>query len=232
MAVSSTSNFTISAKRLISSALRISGLLAHGKEADLGLLESGMFALNLIARELDVENLAWTLKESTAMSTVVGQSRYTTTSGLPNDIFRIESLAYVDSATADLGISLITKSRYDSYENNNDRGIPYEAYFEDRQDITAQALNFYLTPDSVKPIRMRYYRRGFDVNAHADEVDFPIHWGSYLRYELAASLGEEAGLSDTKMARLIERARSALQHAKGKGIQKTANLTPLNREYF
>lgn len=233
MAVSSSIDFSISEKTIIASALRICGQLSHGKEPSRDIYESARFALNLIVKETDAHFKPWVLKTSTAVTTVAGTSTYNVvTHSLPSDIDQIRSLNFVYGSNDDRKIDLINQSRYDAIVDKSLAGDPIYGFLQDAKNPADKTLVLWPVPNTAKSLRIRYTRLGYDMDADADEIDFPIYWGNYLRYELAASLAEEFGLPDSKVIRLMDRAARCLEKAKAKAVVKTDNLTPETRKYY
>ena len=114
MAVSSSIDYTISFKRIAASALRIIGVLEHGKEPSRAHMESAKEALNLMVKELDAVGIKpWKLTSAT-FTTVVAQSEYTSAdSGFPTDLWKLKEAYYSDTNTTDVYLDIVDSTHYE-----------------------------------------------------------------------------------------------------------------------
>lgn len=235
MAVSGSINLTIPAKKLIAASLRVCGVLEHGKEPAREHMESAVFALNLIVKEQSLlGNPVWSVKESSAVTTVVGQAAYTTASSVPSDIEKIESIRYVESSTDEKSLDIIEGDRYDKKIDKPFQGIPEEAYVKLGRTPADISITLWPTPSSTKTLKLRYFAMLDDVDEDVNELNFPIGWGNFLKFELAQCLAEEFPnqISESKIQRLYERSQLIYTNVRARTPQKTDNVIPNSKRYY
>ena len=70
------------------------------------------------------------------------------------------------------------------------------------------------------------------MDADADEIDFPVQWGNFIKFQLASILGEEFNVPDAKMDRLVVRSEASFRNVKAQSLTKTSNRTPIGKVDF
>jgi hypothetical protein len=231
MAVSSSSDFTITKRQLIERSLRMVNAIKSGQSADENMVRDASIALNSILRELDAERVGlWTMKEA-SFSSVAGQISYTTSS-IPTDIFQLEHAWVVVSNNDERPLDLIGYGTYDKLGDKNFTGEPEKVLISDEADTTQKTIKLWPKPSSARTIKLRYRRRAYDFDANNDNPDFPAEWFSCLSYLLAAELSEEYVVDQGKIDRLFTIGDRKLQKLKAKSTKRVDNSTDKPTRYY
>lgn len=231
MVIGTTSDWTITANRIISRALRIVGAIVHGVTPTKDKLDEAMIVLNALVKELDSEH-PWPWKiETETFSSVSGKSDYDHADGLPDDIFKPLSLVYIDSTTSHFPIDLVGYSEYDRIQNKTSSGIPQIGFLTNNLDVADRVLYLWPVPSSARTVQIRSQKRLLDFDLDSDNPDFPQDWFNFLSILLASELGEEYGTDSAKIERLQVRAQAKGNNLMGKSNPGIDNHT-IEHKYY
>lgn len=232
MAVSSSSDFTITKRQLLERSYRMVGALRSGESADAAKMSDGSIVLNSLIRELDLKRIGlWMMKES-SFSTIAGTTSYTSANGLPTDILRLESGIYVVSSNDERRLEVSGYLEYDKINDKTTRGDPIKIFLSDESDLSQRTAKLWPVPDAAKTVRIRYRRRVYDFDNDSDNPDFPGEWFSCLAFLLAAEIVEEYSTDNDKVTRIYNQAQLKLREMKAGSTKSTDNPQQKDHKYY
>lgn len=232
MATSGSNDFTLNRVKLIGRSLRMVGPVDKGQAIDKKLEDEAALVLNCILKEMNLEFANLQALKTGTFTTVSGQAEYTSVHGIPVDIFEIESAVYQDSSTNDRKMDIISVDLYERNRDKTAQGIPAQLYLSKEEPTSSRTISLFPTPQDARVIRLRYWRRLFDVDASNDDLDFPPEAYSFLAFRLASDLSEEYNVPDNKAQRLFEKSQILLQTLKGKMAPKVTNFPVAERKFY
>jgi len=207
MALSGTTSFTLNRNELILSALRLTTVYESGESVPDQEVGDASEALNMILKGLAVDGLhLWVIKEFT-LALVASQTSYTI--GPSGDYvgdrpLRVLDNCFIREGTSDTTLDLLSREEYFALGDKSTEGVPNSIYYDPQ--LTNGVLYVYVTPDTATAasheIHVKYSKLLDDVDSALDDVEIPQEWFRTLRYMLAADLGVEYGLADTRPATL------------------------------
>lgn len=232
MAVSSSSDFTVTKRQVIERAYRIVGALKSGVTINSSQMADGSLILNSVIRELDAKRVGpWSIKEST-FTTVAGQTTYSSADGLPTDIYRLESAIYVKSSNDEIKVEVVGFHEYDKINDKTTTGDPEKILLSEDLTLSSKTAKLWPVPDAAKTMRLRYRRRMYDMDSDANNFDFPGEWYSCLSFLTAAELAEEYATDDNKVRRVMEIAQMKLRDMKAANVKSVENSKVKDHEYY
>ena len=188
---------------------------------------TGMTAADYIGIELDDGTLQWT-----TISTIVDSDTLTipaagltSAAAVDNHVYtyttRLSQMPYAiidaylrNEDNIDTPVELVPRADYNALSDKASSGNIIEAYYERR--TTEGHLFVWQTPDSVKDrLFIEFHREVEDFDASSDEPDFPKHFFRALKFQLAADIAPEFGISIQRMSYLEARAKERLEEALG-----------------
>jgi hypothetical protein len=209
------------------------GGIDHGQQADKKLFDEAALVLNMILKEMSLAFPNLHAVSTATFNCVTGQASYTQTDGIPTDIQDIQTATYIDSPTNDIELYLMEAVEWESFRDKTSTGVPQKLFLTKEIEEESRTIYVYPVPQDDSPIRLRYWRRIFDVDLGADNLDVPPEAYSYLVHKLAAELAEEfPSASETKAQRLFDKQRILGQDLKAKLAPKTTNFPVKERKFY
>lgn len=231
MAIATTSNFTLNRHDLIKRALRMVGAITSGQTPSEDKIQSAAIVLNSIIKELDADKMyLWQLSSSN-LTLVAGQQSYTSSDGLPTDIYMLDTLTYLDSSTSEFPVDRIDHKRYEDISDKTVQDIPEKAFLTQELDLSSRTLYIWPTAQSAATLRIRYRRRLFDFDTAENNPDLPAEWFNFLAFKIAVDLAEEYGVTDNKIKRLFDRSEILKKTLSAASAYDIDNV-PMERDYF
>lgn len=226
MTTSSSTNFSVSASELISSAYE----LARVKDPDESLNSSqssvGMSSLNKLIKYYIKRGLPlWAIKKGT-INLIQGQESYTCGSGgsaMTERPVRIIEAFYRDSNSNDTPLTIISRQEYWDLGSKSTQGRPNQIYYDPQIDLGV--LYVYNTADSTSAgddIHLIYHRPYEDIDALTNTFDFPQEWYIVLEYNLAVDLALRNGIKQSRIAQLEAKARELFYEADWWDVENTS----------
>lgn len=232
MATSGSSDYTITKRQLIERAYRMVGALRSGEAATSAMMSDANHVLNGLIRELDRKKIGLWVMKTANLTTIAGQVSYTSTDGLPTDIFRLESAVHVVSASDENPMERIGYTEYESINDKTTTGDPSQIFIDEQLDIATKTAKLWPVPDAAKTIKLRYRRRAYDFDSDANTPDFPSEYFSMLAHLLASELSEEYPVDKDKVARLATKGETKTKDMKALSSAAVDNPKSKMSEYF
>ena len=166
---------------------------------------TGMAASDIIGIVQDDDTIHWTTISSvTDSDTVVIASGLTAASAIDQRVYHYTSkiqrplrLLTVNRRTKDgidTPISKIAEEEYQYLPQKGSQGKVNEFYYDPRRD-TNGLLHLWVTADTVDDtVHFSYHRPVQDLDAAADNLDYPVEWYRFLKFALAYDLSFDNGV--------------------------------------
>jgi len=232
MAVSGSNDFTVNRLKLINRALRMVGAIDKGQSADKKLESDAAFALNMILKEMDLDFANLHAIQTASFNTVSGQSTYAVADGLPNNVNEIKAATYQFSGTDERKLDIISYEKYESFVDKTTNGDPQFVLLT-KEILTAdRSIILYPVPQSNKALKLRFWRRLFDMDNLNDDLDMPPESYSYITFRLASDIGEEYNIPDVKAQRLFQKSQLLFDKLKARMTPKVTNYPVEDRKFY
>ena len=178
---------------------------------------TGMTAADVIGIEETDSTITWTTISSVDSSTALtigsgldsicadNNNVYTYTTAVIYKPTGITNAYLRSDDDNDSELRIYSREEYMSLTQKTSSGDPLCVYVEPK--LNSLEINVWPVPsdvDSVLVCALQYPIADFD--AATDDMDFPIEWGKYLVYQLAADAGEKAMIPERKQNRLDAKA--------------------------
>lgn len=232
MAVSGSNDFTVNRLKIINRALRMVGAVDKGQSADKKLESDAAFALNMILKELDLDFANLHAIQTATFNTIAGQSTYVVADGVPNNINELKTATYQFAGTDERKLDIISYEKYESFVDKTTQGDPQFVLLTKEISTASRSLIFYPVPQDNKAVKLRYWRRLFDMDALNDDLDLPPEAYSFITFRLASDLAEEYNVTDVKAQRLFQKAQLLFEKLKGRMTPKVTNYVVEDRKFY
>lgn len=197
MALSGSIDYSLTARELITYALKKIRVVAAGETPSAEDMQDSLEDLNLMLKGLQLRspNL-W--RQTVGTVTLVAATASYTLSPRP---FRVTEARYRDANGRDLPMEEWTRQEYYDMPVKTNSGIP-TAYYVDHQRSTA-TMYIWSVPSSVTTETIQYtYQRVFqDLDSVDNDIDIPQEHMDTIGYALADRLMETFGVDDPRITR-------------------------------
>lgn len=216
MAISSTTDFDLTAHQVITEARRKAGIHADEESISAADLVSDIRTLNLMLRSWQADGvMIWSYTEGT-LTLVQSQASYSFASGgdFTTVPFDIQDDVVITRSGNDLPMTRMSRTEYRSLPDKTTEGYPTQWYY-DRQQASG-TLYVWPAPDSTAgTLKFTYRRKLYDIDDQSNNFDVPAEWLDAIIYNLADRLMENFGMSATPEGQKITaRAVSSYQAIK------------------
>ena len=203
MALGATFNSNISRNELISLAFRDLGVLAEGETLGAALLADAIFKLNMLTRQQDMEGKLLTVVSATpsTLTLVANTFSYTSSNGLPTNIYRLETVSYRNAQAQDTPCKILTQAEYETIVDKISTGDPAAVFLSAHTTIGSQTL---LVSPMLAEVNTQSVVTGSDngrwkcIKSHvATTTEKPITGANYLLYWESGGTGPSTWAADT-----------------------------------
>lgn len=232
MATASGTSYTITAREVVTRALRMLNAFASGSGPDSSQMREALIILNAVVRELDSRR-AWPWASVLSnVTSVASQSAYTSSDGLPADIFKLEHVYYVDASDNRTPIDIVSFSEWAAIQEHTETGTPEKCYLTQELDQSTRTLHLWPAPNTAsETIEVRYQQRIFNFEKDSDTPAFPAEWYGALSHVLAGEMAEEYVQDGNKISRIVARANEKVEMITAKAQPRTTNVK-MERMYY
>ncbi len=215
MATSGSSNFSLTARQLITAACRLT-ITPHDEDPSAEEADTALQQLNLMVKTwgADPNPKLFQLTEAT-LTLIASTASYDliTTPGA-RKVIEARRRTGTGAAQQDIPIAVYSRQEYLSLSNKAATGTPLGVYFDPQR--AARTLYVWMVPDATiaasTTIRYTYLRVIEDLDAMENDFDLPQEWFEVLEYGLAARLIQpfKVHISDPAGAARIEQRAAQL----------------------
>lgn len=210
MPTSGTISFNLTARQVITFALRKIRVIGEGEDPTAAQAADAVTELNLLLKEWQRYPSLWRLTEGT-LPLVADTYSYAlnTPTAIPH---RIISARYRDANGRTLPMELIDRDEYYDLPETT-TGIPTSFYVDYQRD--APTVFLWQAPASVtsEAITYTYLRKFQDISSLDDEIDVRSEHLSAVGYALAERIADDYGKSGATVDRVTQRAIVLLEQA-------------------
>jgi hypothetical protein len=220
MATSGTTTFSVTRNDIITSALRVLGVIEIGAQPDAATIENASLVLNMMMKDWQTDGIKlWTVKELT-LPIVAGQLSYNIGPDNSNDLVTDKPLKLIQCFLRNIGVTppidipmtIISQKEYNDLGSKQSTGVTNSVYYWPY--VNYGTITLFLDPDSFTAtnyqLHMTVQRPIQDITGANQTFDFPSEWYQALRWGLASELAPEYGL-DQKAALITQRSEQYKQ---------------------
>jgi hypothetical protein len=203
MAVSGSTDFTLTANEIIDKAFHRLGKASEGEAISARMYEDGRSSLNLILKSRLGTSDRLFLRTTGSVTLLANTQSYAQASAL-----RMISVARRDSDLDDTPMREMSRQEYDDLPNKTSSSSTPVAWYFDPQQASG---TLYVWPapsaDAAADFTLRttYLRRISDMDASTNSLDMPQEWLDPVIWLLADDLETEYPVTDNRLAAKIER---------------------------
>lgn len=225
MALSGSTDWTLSRDQVISSALRKLGVLPSGGTPTTAQVTDANMALNAIVKAFMADGMPlWTII-STTFPTVAGQSSYNVGSGLGVDALKpmkVYQAFYTLSGGQNISMNVYNRYDFNLLPQEDVTGCPINLYHQPMR--TYGLIKIWPTPDAdnLPEITIHYQAPFQDMDNASDDFDFPPEWMQAIIYTLAWTLAPEYGIPPTDRGLLMKEAEHWHEYALSIGSEENS----------
>ena len=229
MTNSGTYDFSVNRDQLISSALRLAGVIAQGETPTTSQISDAAVSLNMMVKAWMADGMPLWAIETLSIPFVAGQNTYTIST--PKLLKPIQSWNRNTSSQVDIPVRMISREEYNILGNKSTTGNPIQIFFNPNRDSTE--IKVFPTPDSISAAQNTLYlvaqRPYQDFDTASDTPDFPQEWYEAVKYGLAVRLAGEYNIDIETRRVLVAEAAAIKQEALSFGTEE--NSLYFQRDY-
>lgn len=176
---------------------------------------TGISASDQIGVELDSGNIHWTtvsgapsgstitLASGLATAASADSHVYTYTSKTVRPLKIIQSQLYNYDSDTEVPINIVSRDEYQRVGSKESEGAPNQIYYDPQ--LTRGTLHFFPRfSDGARIIKIWFQRPFEDMDSASDNLDFPQEWEQLVILELAAVLGLEMSIPQSKQTIIMQ----------------------------
>lgn len=203
MAVSNSTDFLLSAVKIVEEARSLLGIHADEEPLQAHELENGLRALNMMLKEWQAEGISVSAYAEGALALAQGVPDYLfgPAGAFTTVPFEITDMRITRGGT-DLPMTEMSRQEYYALPNKATQGYPTQ-WFYDRQRATG-TLYVWPAPDATAgTVKFTYRRVVMDMDTSGDSLDLPQEWQQAVVYNLAKKLMPRYGGAGTAEGQLV-----------------------------
>jgi hypothetical protein len=206
MATSGSIDFSLTAREVITYALRKINIVSETEEPTDDQAARAMTELNVMLKGWQKYENLWRLTEG-AVTLVAATATYTL-SPFP---YRVISARYRDANSRDLPMNEMLRAEYYDLPLKTSAGIPTNYYLDQQRASTTMTTWPVLATVTTETIRYTYQRKFEDVDALDNDLDVKQEHFEVVGYNLAARMADDYGRTGEHINRIIARAGMLLE---------------------
>ncbi len=210
MPTSGSIDYSLSARDVVTYALRKIGVLDITQTADADEAAAALVELEVMLKEWALTGPFLFTKREASQTLTSDNATYNLTVTKP---IRILEARYRDANGRDLPMEELTRDEYLELPLKDSNGIPTTFYFDPQPGTWNFKTWPVLLTATTETIEYSYQRRIEDVDSLNNDLDIPQEWLSTAGYALAARLCDDYGVSDKIADRIIAHAEMLLGKA-------------------
>ncbi len=213
MATSGSIDYTLTARDVITYALRKTGVLALTKTPDADEAQNALTELEVMLKEWGLSGPFLFTKREASQTLTSNNPSYSLSTTRP---LRILEARYRDANTParDLPMEPLTREEYFELPLKSANGLPTTYYFDPQAATSTLYVWPVLLVATTEAIVYTYQRRIEDIDDLDNNIDIPQEWLSTVGYNLAARICDDYGVADGVAERILARAESLAKMAK------------------
>lgn len=219
MALSGSTDFSITRDQLITGALRIIGAIAQGETPNAQQISEASEALNMLVKAWQADGMPiWVTKEYT-LQPLNDQPNYVPTVKL---LKVIQAYNRNNTTKVDIPMRILTRDEYNRLGNKSSKGNPIQIYHEPQLD--SSLIKLFPVPttqeETNNSIILVYQKEFDDLDTGTDNPEFPHEYYDALKFGLASRLSYEYGMELYDRKNLFEQAMMLKSEALSFGTEE------------
>jgi hypothetical protein len=208
MATSGTISYSLTARGIITFALRKLRVIGESEDPTAAQAADAQTELNLLLKEWQRHTDLWRMTEG-SITLIASTYSYALLAAtlIPH---RVISARYRDASGTDLPMELMTREEYYDLPRKTSTGIPTQFYIDYQRDNPTMLLWQSLAAVTTETIQYTYQRKYQDIASLDNDLDLRSEHLSTVAYNLAERLAADYGKADD---RLTLRAQQLLDQA-------------------
>lgn len=234
MATSGSEDYSQSALQIITQAHRLAGVTGIAETLDNAELTQGLVTANLMVKDWAADGVRLHTYKDDTLTLVADTASYTFGTG--GDFTTFKPLKILSARHVISGIEtpmeMISKDEYNRLPDKTSSGPPSLLYYDPRGGATALGIAYTWPVDTAaNTIKFTAQRVIEDLDAGANDWDFPPEWLLTITYNLAVLLSDIYG--STLMPNVEPRAVELYERLKGYSREDPghASIVPLCEDY-
>ena len=207
MATSGTTTYSLTAREVITYALRKINMLAENEDASASSAERARIELNDMLKTWQRHASVWRLTEG-SLTPVANTASISLSTLRP---YRILDCRYRNTSSIDLPMHEMTRQEYHRLPVKTTTGTPTNFYFDPQRDVGTLYIWPVLSTVTTETIQTTYQRRFEDVTDLGETLDIAQDAHETVKYNLAARLADDYGRKGEHISRVIQRAEMLYQ---------------------
>lgn len=227
MALSNSTDWTLTARQLVTFSMRKIGVLGASKAPEAADSDDVLVELNALLKGMQKQGpflFAVQVDGSQALASNTASYALTSTSPL-----RLLDVRYKDAGGREIPMIEMTRSDYWELPQKTSKGVPTQYWF----DSDSQDLKIYVWPVkasvTTETIEYTYQRKLNDIDSLDNNIDVPEEWLDTLGYQLAMRLLPTFGVGGEVAARIEARAERLWQEAMDYSRPSMVRMIPEER---
>jgi hypothetical protein len=209
MATSGDTTWALNRDQVITGALRKLAVLPSGGTPTAAQIADAAESLNALVKAFQADGMPlWKITSTTftvtdgTSSYTIGPSGYTVTAAQP---LKVLQALYTPSGGQNTPMNVYNRYDFNMLPAVATEGAPVNLYYQPLS--TSGVIKLWPTPDnSTTTITIHYQAPFEDMDAAANDFDFPPYWIQALIYMLAWSMSPEYGIPPTDRGLLMKEA--------------------------
>ena len=222
MTTSGTYTFSVNRDQLITSALRLAGVIAQGETPQPSQISDAATSLNMMVLAWMADGMPLWAIETVQIPFVNGQNTYIVDT--PKLLKPIQAWNRQIANNIDIPVRMISRQEYNILGNKTTTGNPIQIFFNPNRDYTE--IKVFPSPDAQAEAQNQLYVvaqrpfQTFDVSTNTP--DFPQEWYEAVKYGLAVRLAGEYNIDIETRRQLTAEAAAVKQEALSFGTEENS----------
>lgn len=205
MSTSGSIDFSMTAREVITYALRKINILAETEDPSADMASRAMTEMNVMLKGWQKYENLWRLTEGSV--TLVASDVDYTLSPFPHKVI---SARFRDTNSIDTPISVLTRQEYYDLPNKSSTGRPNSYYVDYQRSSAVMYIWQCLSSVTTETIRYTFQRKFEDIDALDNDIDIKQEHFEVVGFNLAARMADDYGRSGEHISRIIARAQLLL----------------------
>lgn len=221
MPLSGSADFSLTAREVITYALKKINVLGLGQSVPAADAEDARLALNMMLKSWQQRGPHLWKKTEGTITLLNATASYNLAATL--NPLRIIDLRYRDTTGRDMPMEEIERSEYFDLPDKASAGIPTTWYFDPQRGaptVYAWPVKATITTETLQAT---YQKRTDDIDDLDNDIDVPQEWLETVGYNLAARLLDDHAIGGEIASRIIARAEQL--HLEAKDFDRESTIT-------
>ena len=227
MTTSGSIDFTLTARQVVTFALRKLGVTAGSETPAPEDSDQALEELNMMLKGMQKSGpMIFTVRTDGTKALTAATAAHVLTTEKP---LRLLEVRYSDTNDREIPMTEMTRTEYWELPEKTSSGVPTNYWYDDN----GQGFTIYVWPVkatvTTETIEFTYIRRIEDIDDLANTLDIPNEWLDTVGYNLAERLISTFGVKGERAARIEAKAAQLWQQAKDYDREDIVTMVPERR---